>query len=202
MTGHYAYLVQQRDAILSTTRVSAADRARIAGRSTPPPAAPVKTAPQPTLAAVSARLAALTIKVTEKETALAELDALIALRKRQLGRMAGKADVERGPGIIDVQRVFCDRLRGAGYMVEGRPYSFNDLICRTNHTPHVEPRHVCIDLVRRLTTQTLITIATAFSYGDHTAVKYALGKTPHYLANRPMLANVHAKVLAHFGAQK
>lgn len=156
----------------------------------------------PPTAAVAAQLAGMTLQLAARTKELAEIEAQIAAKKRELRDLGARVAFKLAPEIIHIQEAFCGLLRDAGYLIEGRLYTFNDLVCRSNHTPHVEPRHVCIDLARRITTPTLVSIAKAFGYRDHTSVKHALQQAPGFLAGNPMLAEVHAKVLALFQAQQ
>lgn len=186
----------------------AANRVKYAARAYIPPhdrlerklaTVPPKAESLPTVAGVSARLAALVLQVTAKSKELADIEARIADKKRELRDLGERRP---GPAILHIQETFCGLLRDAGYIIEGRPYTFNDLVCRTNKTPHVEPRHICMDLVRRLTMATLAAIGRSFNYSDHTSVRHALSRAPVYMAANPMLADVHAKVLAHFEAKQ
>jgi hypothetical protein len=187
----------------------AANRAKYAARAYIPPhdrlerrvatVAPKGESP-PTIAGVSARLAAMTLQITAKTKEIADLDVRIADKKRELHALGDRRKVPTT--IIEVQETFCGVLRDGGYLIEDRPYTFNDLVCRTNRPPHTEARHICMDLVRRLTMATLASIASSFGYSDHTTVRYALARARVYMAANPMLADVHAKVLAHFEGQK
>lgn len=149
--------------------------------------------------AASARLAELRQQIAAREKELAAFDVQIAAKKHQLAGLIRRVTLKRGPQILEVQEAFVRLVRESGYEIEGRPYTFNDLVCRSNQDPHVPPRHVCMDLARQLTMETLADIARGFGYTDHTSVKHALGRAAAHMEKLPMLADVHAKILAQFG---
>lgn len=163
---------------------------------------PKPAMPQSATYAATARLAELNKQIGEREAELDALKVKIAAKRRELTGLNAKLIVKHGPQIIDVQEEFCRLVCEAGYEIEKRPYTFNDLVCKSNQHPHVEPRHICMDLVRRICAATLADIARAFNYRDHTSAKYALCRAPVHMAAVPMLAEVHAKVLAHFEAKQ
>lgn len=110
--------------------------------------------------------------------------------------------VHAGPSIAQVQRAFCDAMAEAGYTIESRPYGMRDLLSplRPNRISH--PRHVCIDLISRICRVSSTAIGKQFFNLDHTSVLHAFKRTPHHLARDPLLAAVHAQVLAHFEAKQ
>jgi hypothetical protein len=104
--------------------------------------------------------------------------------------------------IEDVQQAFCDLLWDEGYALAGRRLSINDLKAHYRGRPHAWPRHVCMDLASRICRQSSTDLGRAFGGRDHTSVLNAFRRVPHHLAEWPVLAAVHAKVLAAFEAPK
>lgn len=104
--------------------------------------------------------------------------------------------------VAAVQQVFLAHLTEADYRIDGQPYGLMELKCERRSRAYSWPRQVCMDLVRRLCPASLPKIGKAFGGKDHTTVMCAVKRTPHHLAEDPLLAGIHAKVLAHFEAQK
>lgn len=186
MSGHYHHLIQRRDAILSTARMSASARALAKGEryflqpAEPPPPPPplvedIPPAPDPVPVPPAVVVAPISIE---------------------------RPNIGRSISIEAVQRVFLDVLRAADYEIEGQHYGRNEMISYRRSRPHSWPRQVCMDLVRRLTPASYPAIGKAFGGKDHTTVMCAIKRTPHHLAESPLLAEVHAKVLSIFEAKQ
>jgi hypothetical protein len=103
-----------------------------------------------------------------------------------------------------VQAAFLDALWDAGYRLKTRRYTREDLACKARSRIYSWPRHVCIHLVRNIVPgpikgcMSYPTIGRAFGRMDHTSVMHAMWQTPSHLIEWPVLADVHAKVLAAF----
>lgn len=112
-----------------------------------------------------------------------------------------------GPTIAEVQAAFCVAFAEAGGDVErGQPYTMKHLKSARRPRQISWPRHVCMDLVRRIVPGPVNgrvsapAIGKAFGGFDHTSVMHAVWRAPHHLAQDPALAAAHARVLAQFGA--
>jgi chromosomal replication initiation ATPase DnaA len=84
----------------------------------------------------------------------------------------------------------------------GPAYSIPDLK-RPNRTPtYTRARSVCAALCRRYTDASLNNLGKMFGGMDHTSIIHAIRRTPSYMAMHPILAEVHARVVARVEADK
>lgn len=142
-------------------------------------------APKDDIAALRATVTALTSLLTQRERELADaLDQIMPDRKRIK--------------IADVMAKFVKVARAEGCMVGARPYAPADLLAPRRSQSTSTPRHVCMDLAHRITGVSTTLIGRAFGGLDHTSVLHGLRRTPEHIAISPLLAIVHAKVLAAF----
>lgn len=107
------------------------------------------------------------------------------------------------PSIAEVQAAFCRAFNELGGDVGGEPITHAHLVSQRRSRAQAWPRHACILLVRQICGgPSLPKIAKAFGGRDHTSVMHALQKAPERMIEVPLLASVHAKVLADFEAQQ
>lgn len=190
--GHMDEMHARRDAILRGCRISQAARARIMGRPRWLPPAKSHT---------------VTVDCARPEERKIEKGAP-PVTTEPVKAVAIEA---RPPGvtIAAVQWVFLDELWSAGYRVgKTRRFMRDDLVCKARARCYSWPRHVCIDLVRRICPGPVDgrvstpAIGRVFGSMDHSSVLHALKQAPKHLAEWPVLAVVHAKVRVHFEEKK
>lgn len=187
--GHYDMNLRKRDAILTGARVSPRARARILGQPYHPPAAKehhiavdIPTDTKTVVSIDQPKPAPPPVPSPAKET-----DA-----------PAKPEVITTPPSIASVQRVFLKILHDAGY----RRLTIGDLMSTYRGRPYSWPRQICIALARRLCLASTTTLGKAFGNRDHTTVMHALRVADKHMAEWPILAAVHAQVLAAFETPK
>ncbi len=190
----FARFIAQPDRIAVKSHRITVDCAKPEGRivqSGPPPmpmvTPPRKRSPKEIQDALLVRVAALSEQLAAKELEVQELSAQIFPRQSVT--------------IAQAQQAFLDLLWDAGYRVEGRRYELNDMIGPRRARAWSWPRHVCIGLVSRICRVSTPTIGRAFGGLDHTSVMFAIRRAPYRIVDRPILGDVHAKMLALFDAR-
>lgn len=166
----------------------------------------VEPSPPPTPAPVLSPAVAVKPKdpeIAELHAKIARLSRLLSDREREVADLAAQIfpTRQRIP-IADVMARFCEIAQAEGYRIGNRQYTADDLLARRRSQSTSWPRHVCIDLVHRLSGASTNVIGRAFDGIDHTSVLHALNRTPDHLARVPLFATIHAKVLAAFEAQQ
>jgi hypothetical protein len=108
------------------------------------------------------------------------------------------------PAIRDVQDAFCKAFNAAGGQAGfDEPYTIEHLQSERRSAVLARPRHVCMALCRTICVgQSLPSIGRAFGHKDHTSVMHGVRRAVVHRAADPVLAAVHAKVLAAFEAKK
>jgi hypothetical protein len=107
--------------------------------------------------------------------------------------------------VASVQHAFLNALWESGYRLKvsassaySRCYQRQDLVCKARRRDISWPRHVCMDLVRRICRVSYPKIGREFGRRDHTTVMHAIWTAPAHMVVWPVLADVHARVLAEF----
>jgi chromosomal replication initiation ATPase DnaA len=193
MSGHYAYLVERRDTILATARMSDTAKTRALGLATavscPDPAARAQ-AEVVRLIGENEGLRATVERLTNERAGLIE-------QMRVVNEGAHQARIAtRRVLISDVQSAFCEEYATVGGLIYGRAYTLVDLCSVSRSRQYAWPRMVCMVLVRKLCHVSLPVIAKAFNR-DHTTVMNALRKVAH-MTDDPRLAAAHDRVVARF----
>lgn len=184
-------IVEERQAwtnhVLSTARISPAARARALGK---------------TFYQIPAKTHLITVDCTKPGERKVELyvPAIVKTEPPSIPEAPFPHSL-----IGTIQGVFLDALWKAGYRLGKRRYMRTDLVCKARSYVYCYPRHVCMDLVRKLcpeAAQSTPLIGRHFGNMDHTTVLYALKQVPSRLVEWPVLAVAHAHVLAHFEAKQ
>lgn len=193
MSGHYAYLVERRDAILATARMSDTAKTRALGLAT---ALPILD-PAATAQAEVKRLTGANEVLRATVKRLEGIQAGLIEQLRVVNDGAHQARIAtRQVAISDVQSAFCEEYAAVGGLIYGRPYTLIDLCSVARSRQYAWPRMVCMVLVRKLCHVSLPVIAKAFNR-DHTTVMNALRKVVH-MTDDPRLAAAHDRVVARF----
>lgn len=106
----------------------------------------------------------------------------------------------RNAKIAKVQNAFCEELAEIGYSVNRAPYTRDRMLNDQRSREMSWPRHVCMDLVRRLCPDSSLPEIGRMFHRDHTACLHGIRRTPEHLATDPVLEAVHTRVMARFGA--
>lgn len=225
MTGHYSYITGQRAALLARTRMSPATRARLEGRRVYAPLV-AKTH----RVTVDIKTGARTVETTDHielmrpaTTAGANQPEVapecegpdqeeVAIVKMEIAALvARKAELER-PWVCTLtehfirdatrlQAVFCEVYNEIQPDAKA-PLTISRLKKRDRSKPVAWARSVCVLLYRKIHGGSEPNIARLFGYSDHTSVRHAFDSAPRYMSVEPVLAEVHARVLARYEAQQ
>lgn len=225
MTGHYSYITGQRAALLARTRMSPATRARLEGRRVYAPlvakthrvtvdiktgARTVETTdhielmrPRPKAVAKKPKKAFEYEGPDQEEGAIvkAEIAAMVVrmseLKFPWLATLTEKfiADVTR------LQAVFCEVYNEIEPDAKAS-LTISRLKKRDRTKTVAWARSVCVLLCRQILGGSEPNIARLFGYADHTSARHAFDNAPRYMIAVPVLAEVHARVLARYEAQQ
>ena len=225
MTGYYSYITGERLLLLSRTRMSPATRARLEGRRIYAPmvakthrvtvdiktgARTVETTdhielmrPRPKASAKPPKKAPEYEGPDQEEGAIvkAEIAAMVARVSEMtfpwLATLTEKfiADVTR------LQAVFCEVYNEIQPDAKA-PLTISRLKKRDRTKTVAWARSVCVLLCRQILGGSEPNIARLFGYADHTSARHAFDNAPRYMLAVPVLAEVHARVLARYEAQQ
>lgn len=225
MTGYYSYITGERLLLLSRTRMSPATRARLEGRRIYAPmvakthrvtvdiktgARTVETTdhielmrPRPKASAKPPKKAPEYEGPDQEEGAIvkAEIAAMVARVSEMtfpwLATLTEKfiADVTR------LQAVFCD-VYNEIQSDAAAPLTISRLKKRDRTKTVAWARSVCVLLCRQILGGSEPNIARLFGYADHTSARHSIDSAPRYMRAEPVLAEVHARVLARYEAQQ
>jgi hypothetical protein len=133
------------------------------------------------------------------QTEIASLRTQNAHLRKKLGLSEAGPISSKIIAISEVQVRFCSELSAAGFKVEGKPLTVDDL--KSHHRPrHLAwPRQVCVALVRDLCRwASMPMIGRAFGRRDHTTVHHAVTRAPEIMNANTVLREAHARTLAAF----
>ena len=225
MTGYYSYITGERLLLMSRTRMSPATRARLEGKRVYAPlvakthrvtvdiktgARTVETTdhielmrPRPKAIAKKPKKAPEYEGPEREEGAIvkAEIAAMVARVSEMtfpwLATLTEKfiADVTR------LQAVFCEVYNEIEPDAKS-PLTISRLKTRDRSKPIAWARSVCVLLCRQILGGSEPNIARLFGYADHTSARHSIDNAPRYMRAEPVLAEVHARVLARYEAQQ
>lgn len=225
MTGHYSYITGERLLLLSRTRMSPATRARLEGKRVYAPlvakthrvtvdiktgARTVETTdhielmrPRPKAVAKKPKKAFEYEGPDQEEGAIVKMEiAALVARKAELVRPWVCTLTEHFiRDVTRLQTVFCEVYNEIQPDAK-TPLTISRLKKRDRSKPLAWARSVCVLLCRKVHGGSEPNIARLFGYGDHTSVRHAFDSAPRYMRNDPVLAEVHARVLARYEAQQ
>lgn len=231
MTGHYSYVTGQRAALLARTRMPAHLRDRLEGkrvyapivakdhrvtvncktgertvetvdhiermRPRPkavegPKTAPTPPPPKPKYVSIDSEEAAYIKAETAK---------LVAHMSDMKMPWCARLTVTTITEVARVMAVFVQEFN-AVRCDGGDPRTIADLTRSNRARPHSWARSVCIALCARLVEVSFNNLGNLFGGRDHTSILYSVRMAPEYMAKTPVLADVHARVLARFESAK
>jgi len=225
MTGYYSYITGERLLLMSRTRMPPATRARLEGKRIYSPlvakthrvtvdiktgARTVETTdhielmrPRPKAIAKPPKKAPEYEGPDQEEGAIvkAEIAAMVARVSEMtfpwLATLTEKfiADVTR------LQAVFCD-VYNEIQSDAAAPLTISRLKKRDRTKTVAWARSVCVLLCRQILGGSEPNIARLFGYADHTSARHSIDSAPRYMRAEPVLAEVHARVLARYEAQQ
>lgn len=223
MSGHYTHLVERRDAILASARMTPEARARAMGqrvqrmvakehRITVDLSTQARTVETTNYIVVRP---AATVGTNQPEMA-PEYEGPdqeeVAIVKMEIAALvARKAELER-PWVCTLtehfirdatrlQAVFCEIFNEIQPDAKA-PLTISRLKKRDRSKPVAWARSVCVLLYRKLHGGSEPNIARLFGYADHTSARHSIDSAPRYMRAEPVLAEVHARVLARYEAQQ
>jgi hypothetical protein len=104
--------------------------------------------------------------------------------------------------MADVIGFFAETLKAENYVVNGRPWSLDSLVCKLRSRSYVIPRHICIWLIRMTCPQTSLLAISETLKLDHTSVLHAMKRAPAWIAEDPFWERMAKTVLDHFRGEQ
>lgn len=223
MSGYYKHLVEHRDAILASARMTPEARARAMGKrvtrmvakehritiNLATQARTVETTDYIEMMRARPRPKAGTSDAPEYEGPDREEDAIVKVEIAAL--VARKAELERPwvctltehfiRDVTRLQSVFCEVYNELRPDAK-KPHTIDMIKKRDRSKPFTVPRSVCVLLCRKILGGSEPNIARLFGFGDHTSVRHAFGAALRYMSADPALAETYARVLARYEAQQ
>jgi chromosomal replication initiator protein len=198
--GIYAEQVAKREAVVARLSPAARHQAFPKLYARPTPTVDPMIAAK---AAVAKEMAALQAQNARQAKTIAKLRETVAAMQSELTLQASAAAIRTAHQAHDPKLVIAAFLRvyNAGRDDGERHLEVADLQSKSRYRDDAAPRHVCVWLVRQLSTHlSLPAIGKRFGGRDHTTCMHACRRAPHWMLVNPALKAAADQVLREFGA--